>query len=112
MPRATVPTASDQTDIKVQLAVLSTKLDLIQTTLNDKLASIETRITAVDEDLRAELRHSKANADLTVAALKKELESKVSRDEFDPIRKTFWSGVMGVLSAIGMAVWALIQRGG
>ena len=77
--------------VAIQLAVLSTKLDGIQTSLNDKFA-----------DMRAEVRHLKNNTEQKFVAIEAALDkrptakdladlsadvaTKVSTEAFNPIR--------------------------
>lgn len=101
-----------QHELMVRLAILETKLDAIQLTLTDKLTSMDKRVDAVEEDFRSAFRHERANQDMKLAAIQKQLDAKVEQSEFDPIKKTFWAGIMGILSALGMALWAIVEKGG
>lgn len=96
--------------VAIQLAVLSTKLDGIQTSLNDKFT-----------DMRGDLRELKNNTDQKFASietnldkkathndindLRADLDLKVSMEAFSPVRKiVYWmvSGVgAGALAAVG-----------
>lgn len=102
--------ADPTSDLIVKLAVLETKLDNILATLAFQFAYMEKKVDGVETDLHGRIDHERRNTELKFAALELRLAEKVDVAEFAPIKKTFWAGVMGVLAAVGTAVWALIQH--
>ena len=99
-------------EVAVKLAVLDTKLDALTSMVMDRLNQMDKKVDDVEEDLRSKLKHDRSNTDQKFLAIERLLEGKVDKSVFEPIQKTFWAGVLGVLSALGTAVWALVAKGG
>ena len=79
--------------------VLNTKLDFIKELLVEKLGHVEKRLDTHEEHTRSQF-----------AAVRTELDSKVSKDEFNPVRLiAFGMVAVVVLAVLGAVVGMVIK---
>ncbi|MFC3079527.1 hypothetical protein ACFODL_15615 [Phenylobacterium terrae] len=97
------------TDVKTELAVLGAKLDSVHALILEKLSNMENRIDRVEDDVYARLRHERGNQDMRFDLVQKELEDRVTKDQFTPIRLVVY-GLCGLcLTGVGAAILQLIK---